>query len=262
MPRIDNRSGFTLMELVVSIAILALIALMLSRIFSDSVRAVEQGKNLTLLDESARLILDYIETDISQALIRTNVPFRVQSPRGSGSSDSLYFISTGVRRGLEDIPRDTAPMRIQTEQGGESPLNLYVETVSPADISGGNLKEFSNYYFTKTVRSLLDFGNADSATGRREYTRPVDEALANHAVLASMVFTVNANPDWGNGRAADGPPDAADMPRFVDVTIGLVSAGEMKEAIQRNDQQHIENNERLFTRRIHMRNQGVEALPY
>jgi prepilin-type N-terminal cleavage/methylation domain-containing protein len=85
-----HKAGFTLLEIIVSISILALMALMISRIFNDSTRAVEQGKGQSLIDGTARLLLDYIEQDVSQALIRTNVAFRVQ--RSTETTRSILFL--------------------------------------------------------------------------------------------------------------------------------------------------------------------------
>ncbi len=264
-----SKAGFTLLEILVSITILVLMALMMSRIFSESTRAVERGKGMALLDETARMVLDYIEQDVSQALVRTNVAFRIQSL--IDPNDSIYFISTGMRRQLETIPRDTAPMRIQTGQASiSSSWNRHMEIQSPDDSASNvaNLLGHSDYYFTNPNQSASDFFQIHNPTLEMAqqnptptYTQPLGQELAGHAVLTFMEFTANADVN-SNNTNPNGQPDPADMPRFIDVTIGLVSSVDLQMAIRRNSLQHMENTEWIYTRRIYMRNQGTDQLTF
>jgi prepilin-type N-terminal cleavage/methylation domain-containing protein len=270
MARVKNNLGFTLLEIMVSITILTLIVLMISRIFSSSTQAVERGKNQTLLDETARMLLDVIEQDISQALIRTNVAFRVQS---INDNDALYFISTGVRRQSPTLQRDTAPMRLQAEHGTrvDAPnWNWSVMMRSPDNSAGNtsrgirNLIQQSDYYYSIDMQSAPDFipihtPAAEMPTAERKYTHPIETGMNTHAVLTFMELTVNADPDW-NGNAPDGSPDLANMPRFIDVTIGLIASKDMQLAILRDSPAQVENNERIYARRIFMRNTGIDQL--
>ncbi|MCF7818823.1 MAG: prepilin-type N-terminal cleavage/methylation domain-containing protein [Kiritimatiellales bacterium] len=273
MNRRESKQGFTLLEVLVAITILALMALMLSRIFSESTRAVERGKDQALLDETARLLLDYFEQDVSQALIRTNVAFRVHLLDGN---DALYFISTAVRRQLETIPRDTAPMRWQATRSAD--WNWSVSIWSPDNASGTkdstrqNLIFDSDYYFTDPTDRSADFipvhDGPAMVTFPGEYTQPLSgtSGMESHAVLAFMDIAING--DRNSNNSTDGQPTPDDMPRFVDVAIGLVSSKDMEQAMrlsnageQSRAENHIENNERIYTRRIFMRNIGTGQLP-
>ncbi|VGO23039.1 PulJ/GspJ family protein [Pontiella sulfatireligans] len=301
MKSAKTKSGFTLLEIVVSISILAVMALMISRIFSESTRAVERGQDQTLLDETARLLLDVIEQDVSQALIRTNVAFRVHPLDGN---DALYFISTGMRRQLSTIPRDTAPMRLQAELSPSQPSDLhkdwnrYIRIQTPAGSAvgapGGNwiqrLIAHSDYY-CEAGEPSADFaaicaGTEMPATSeeRFHYTQAlrrerVDSNITyknagemSHASLSFMDITVNGRIASNYVEAEDGAgplPDATDRPHFVDVAIGLISSTDLEQAMrlrsggeQARGQEHIQNNERIYTRRIFMRNQGAEQLSF
>jgi prepilin-type N-terminal cleavage/methylation domain-containing protein len=262
-----SKVGFTLLEVLVSITILALMALMVSRIFSESSRAVERGKDLAFLDETARSVLDHIEQDLSQALIRTNVAFRIQTL--IDPNDSVYFISTGARRQFKSIPRDTAPIRIQTAQTSPDPeWNLFIEIQSPEN-SPDHIKNairYSDYYFTDPNQVSSDFFQIHDTTSKIELqnsrsTQPLEQDWASHAVLTFMEFSANANRSSNNNNS-NGQPDPADMPHFVDVTIGVISSMDLQLAIDRNSQQHIEKNESIYTRRIFMRNQGIDQLTF
>ncbi len=264
-PNKNKTAGFTLLEIIVSITLLALIALMISRVFNESAKAVDRGSDDVALDGTARLLLSAFEQDISQALIRTNVAFRIYPDTRDGT---LYFISTAARKQHNDIPRDMAPMRISSlTSGTNSVWNRYleVETVSDASDSTassiGNLIHHSDYYISNRTESVSDFGLAAGATFPVKYTQAINQQLQDHSVLTFIDVTVNGNPNWNNNNPA-GLPELADLPRFVDVSIGLISAKEMNRAIQRNSERHIENNERIYTRRIYMQNQGTGNLAY
>lgn len=258
-----SRAGFTLLEIVVSITLLMLMALLLARVFSESDRAVRQGKDQASLDETARLLLDLIEQDVSQALVRTNVAFRVGTT--TDPNDTLYFVSTGMRRQQETIRRDTAPMRIQAVTGPDG-WSRILEIQSPDNASiDANLAAHSDYYFNPTHLKADDFKPVHApsqmmATHAPQYTQPLDTALQDHAVLTFLEFTVNGDQNWPS--KPDEPPDPANMPRFVDVAIGLVSATEMNTAMLKNNEQHYRDQEVVFTRRIFLRNTGIGPLAF
>jgi prepilin-type N-terminal cleavage/methylation domain-containing protein len=278
MARTRNNQGFTLLEIVISITILALMALMISRIFSTSTQAVDRGKGQALLDETARLLLDVIEQDISQALIRTNVAFRVHSVV---EGDALYFISTGVRRRQEGLPRDTGPMRLRTsyKRTTGTDLNRYViaesVTGSTENDTDGNERLIyqSDYYYPASPNPApcSDFisiqGGEWKDAGISAYTEFIEGTggVHDHASITFLDFVING--DANSNFTADAPPDPDDMPRFVDVALGLVTSKEMEQAIRIDTAQgdaeandFLHNKERVYTRRIFMRNKGIDHL--
>jgi prepilin-type N-terminal cleavage/methylation domain-containing protein len=267
------KSGFTLLETIVSIVILAMIALMMTRIFSESTRAVGTARNDAVLDDAARRLLDALEQDISQTLIRTNVAFCVHTIAGN---DALYFVSAGMRRQLESIPRDTAPMRWQMKTTSSDPDELRsISIVSPygsgSDTPTGirKLMAHSDYYLTDAP-AKNDFTPVHLAgnmsTTEKEYTQTrEDSGLTGHAVATFMDITVNG--DCNSNRSDSGyglPPEPTDMPRFVDVAIGLISSADMDHALillgageKMRCDAFIDSRERIYTRRIFLRNQGT-----
>ena len=250
MRRTKDRCGFTLLEIVVSIAILALIALMISRIFSESTRAVERGKDDALLDESARLLLDVMEEDISQALVRTNVAFRIEN-----NNAAIYFISTGVRRQLERILRDTAPMRIEFSGNGGFSGTLRITAPDQGTDNTPDEAILLSEYYTDTPQT--DFNNDTMPSGYTEYTEPYSGSTASQAVLTHLAFVVNGDPDWRGGNPLG---DSIERPRFVDVTLGLASSADVQLANLENSDQPIRANERIYARRIFLRNTGTGFL--
>ncbi|QBG46187.1 prepilin-type N-terminal cleavage/methylation domain-containing protein [Verrucomicrobia bacterium S94] len=254
MPPRSSRNGFTLLELMVSLVILTLVVLMISRIFTTSTSAVTRGSHDALLDEAARFVLDNLQTDISQALIRTNVPFRVDSV---SVGDALYFISTATRRQLLGMPRDLAPVQIRSRQSLDlvSALNRRVVFEYIANSQVGtqaarkNLIRQSDYYD----------GTKPDFQSDREYTEELEDAdgLTAQAVLTFMNFRINGN------QSNSAPP------RFVDIIIGLCSANDMRQAMRiyktRGDDEaeyFLAIHERVYTRRIHIPNLGTSLLEF
>ena len=259
-----KQQGFTLLELIVSITILTLIALMLSRIFTESSRAVDQGRGQSLLDETARLMLDNMETDISQSLIRTNVPFRISTV---SVGDALYCISTAIRRRLETNPRDTAPVQfrsIQTQKL-EPSLNRRAAfkyasgATGTTDNARKNLIAQSDVYQATGMRLI----------GEAQYTEALEElnGITDHATLTFMDFRINSNSN--SNWTATALPTQTDMPRFIDVIIGLSSADDTRQAMRIHSAKgpaaaadYLERREHIYTRRIFLPNAGLSRITF
>ncbi len=259
----QNRVGFTLLEIIISITLLVLIALMMSRVFNESTKAVNRGSDQLVLDDTARMLLDAFEQDISQALIRTNVAFRIYPDSRDGT---LYFVSTAVRKQNADIPRDTAPLRISSLNSETDSLwNRYINLETAGDTAGNtssairNLINHSDYYITNRISSAADVGKTSDAIQSINYTRAASNQLKNHAVLTFLDFRINGDPDW-IPNALEGLAAGKNSPRFIDVSIGLIPARSMKIAIRRNTSSYIRKNENIYTRRIYMMNQGIQNL--
>ena len=258
-----NQQGFTLLELIVSITILAMMALLISRIFTESTRAVNQGRGQSLLDETARLMLDSMETDISQALIRTNIPFRVSTV---SVGYALYCISPAVRRGNETNPRDTAPVRFRSIRTAKLVQSLNRRAAfqfssgatDPTNEGRRDLIKQSNMY---RVQEMY-------LGGKREYTERLTETdgISSHTALTFMNFHINSDSN-SNRTPPIALPSPTDMPRFVDVIIGLITADEMRQAMRIHSAQganaaddFLERRERIYTRRIFMPNTGLTRI--
>ena len=271
----ERKQGFTLLEIVVSITILALMALMIARIFSESERAVQEGDAGITLDETARVVLDYIERDLSQALIRTNVAFRVHETN-EDLDDSLYFLTTGARRQLEGIRRDTAPISLIPLENGRWNKQVIIEApYGSSDSENSNVKKLirhSDYYFSAPDQTADDFqtihfpSRPSMSISAIETTDETNENLAEHGMLTSLRVVVNGDPDWNDG-GNDGQFDPEQPPRFVDITIGLAPASVIASATRLFAEGNpvsgvklINRHERLYSRRVYLINQGTHVL--
>ena len=68
MRRRSQNAAFTLVELLVAMAVLAVIIMMMARIFSESTRAFDLGSKIADQNLKGRMVLDFMAREISQAV--------------------------------------------------------------------------------------------------------------------------------------------------------------------------------------------------
>ena len=90
-------AGFTLAELVAAVAIMVVIMMLMTRIFSGSMTAYNRGTRISDSDAAARAALDMIGRELMQAandpLIGMKVTSGVTTVLGVGNGDQLEFVS-------------------------------------------------------------------------------------------------------------------------------------------------------------------------
>src|SRR5262249_25058278 len=75
--------GFTLVELLVSITVVALLVLLVSQLMNSATAITRTGHKQIDTDTQARVVLDRMALDFAQMLKRTDVDYYVKSPGGS-----------------------------------------------------------------------------------------------------------------------------------------------------------------------------------
>jgi len=97
-----RRNGITLIEILVSMAVLALLTVILNSVFAISLRGWKKADNLLQVTWTARVALERMEREISQAIVQPGstdfycVGFDQSAPSGwrTGSAgDEFYFIA-------------------------------------------------------------------------------------------------------------------------------------------------------------------------
>lgn len=251
-----TKVGFTLLELLVSIAILAMLAVMITGVFSTSSDAITRGRAEAALDEAARFILDAIEVDLSQALIRTNVPFRVDTV---SIGDALYCVSPGVRRMEETNPRDCAPIRFRSSKRIKlvSALNRRAVFEYAAGATGSNAEALLDLIAQSNYRNV----ERVPTQGSVEFTEPIESmsGTAQYAFLTFLDFRING---------LEATP-AETSPRFVDIVLGLASARDTRHAMRLYESgastaalAYLAERERVYTRRIYMPNRAFTGIAF
>ncbi|MGD9873069.1 MAG: PilW family protein [Kiritimatiellia bacterium] len=99
MTRRTNKAAFTLVELLVAMAILAVIILMMAQIFTESTRAFDMGIALADQNLKGRMILDFMAREISQAVVDGTIAFALDSEDvelygpAVEDADRLHFVT-------------------------------------------------------------------------------------------------------------------------------------------------------------------------
>jgi prepilin-type N-terminal cleavage/methylation domain-containing protein len=91
-----SRSGFTLAELLVSIAVLAIIVVLTSKMINSVAGAITLGSRRLDVESQVRPVLDRIGYDLSQMVRRSDVDYHVKSSLNTelGNDQIAFFAST------------------------------------------------------------------------------------------------------------------------------------------------------------------------
>jgi type II secretory pathway pseudopilin PulG len=277
-----DKTGFTLLELIVTITLLIVMVLMLSNLFSLLTDTINRGRTQARKDETARMLLDVIEQDISQAVIRTNMAFRIHQVAGN---EALYFISTAVRRKRENLPRDTGPMRLRTARTLSTGQGLVPEfnqrIIIESAIGSGNpdsselnsLLRLSDIYHSSNNPTANDFISIHHSLrmgkGVFDYTTPLSDLSGTQHSIMPTFLSLTINHDLDSNFNSNRPADPMDLPRTIDVTLGLISAKDMAQAMRLYNAQgptagndHLNRKEQIYTRRVFMRNRGPHLIHF
>ncbi|MEN3371320.1 MAG: hypothetical protein V7609_3463 [Verrucomicrobiota bacterium] len=135
-PRLGRFRGFTLTEMLVSIAVLALLALLISQIMNSATAAMTRGRKGIDADAEARIIFDRMATDFTRMVRRNDIDFygkdtTAGTNRPMNGNDQIAFYSDVRGYYTDSNPSPTAtPTRNQ-----RNPISLIGYTVS-SDPSG------------------------------------------------------------------------------------------------------------------------------
>lgn len=216
------KSGFSLLEIMVSIALLSTIIILLGRTVIGTVETTQRISDQNRMDETARLILDRIAADLESALIHTNTPFFVEEKDGF---QSLYFISYGSRKWVGNMQRDAVPIRYQHTASGALRVDFPYRITgnsSPANISRLILASDYNHpsspfmaattgYSIETDSVYLSQPPSIEQDQNNLWIR-LEDGVRNTPCLTRLRFSINGIHALGR------TPD----PRFIDVEIGLL----------------------------------------
>src|SRR5947208_11289403 len=75
-----TREAFSLVEILVSVAVLTLLLLMVSQLLSHATAITRTGNKHIDTDTQARVVLDRIAVDLGQMLKRTDIDYYVKQP--------------------------------------------------------------------------------------------------------------------------------------------------------------------------------------
>ena len=116
---IRSKQGFTLVELLVAMAVLSLIILVIAQIFNTSSIAISQNsKNMNALD-SSEAMLQQVGLDVSRMLLRDDIDYSFVKVKNTGTNPGNDFFSFYARTpGLSatGLPSSNAPRPLSVVQ--------------------------------------------------------------------------------------------------------------------------------------------------
>src|SRR6266404_7177734 len=90
--------AFTFMELLVSIAVMAIIIFMVAQLMSNATAVARTGSKHIDTDTQARIVLDRMAVDFAKMLKRTDIDYYIKAPIGyknPNSNGSSNHLKTG-----------------------------------------------------------------------------------------------------------------------------------------------------------------------
>ena len=138
-----SRNGFTLAEILVSMAVLTLLLLFVSQLVSHATALNRTGNKHIDTDTQARVVLDRIAIDIGQMLKRTDVDYYIKQPiKYNGHGNGHGFgkkLQTG-QQGSDQIAFFSQVSGYYPSTGSQSPLSLVAYRINEDSTSASYLK--------------------------------------------------------------------------------------------------------------------------
>jgi len=244
--------AFTLVEMLISIVVLALLILMVTQVVNTAATVVRPANKHIDTDTQGRAILDRIAMDIGRMLKRTDVGYYIKQPikynnhgNGHGFGKKLQ---TG-QQGSDQISFFTQVTGYYPSTSGNSPLSLVSYRINEDSNSASYLK------LERMGKGLLwnGFDNNNRQPTNSSFNSPIvflpllisdrwpaaadgtTETNADYEVIGPQVFRFEYYYLLKNGKATDVPWDKDARPSqqtiFAPTSIGLVDVQAIAVAI-------------------------------
>jgi prepilin-type N-terminal cleavage/methylation domain-containing protein len=102
-PQTGRRSGFTLLELLVSVSILVMIVMMMSGLLFQSRVAWSSGLRSARLNMQGRAAIDFLANELAQAIVDTNLAGQIHESQNSIIFYTPCAIRAGSNRAVEKV---------------------------------------------------------------------------------------------------------------------------------------------------------------
>lgn len=160
---LHRQAGYTLVEVLISVAILAVVMTMVSMTLSNTVKMTQTAETEHSQERQARICLSFIAEDLMTARIHPRFPWNTKNSEFEGQpADLLAFVSTGRASGLE-TGRDTGLSRVVYTREGDRLTRLALRNLQGAipegierlDLATG-VVSFDLRYYDDTTRKWVD----------------------------------------------------------------------------------------------------------
>ncbi len=243
----NHTRGFTLLELLVAMGILSLVILLLSQIFSQTVRTMEMGYTKSDQNLNARAVMDFIARDVESAIANEHIGF-MANDNPSGVAAGNYQLSLFTARHTENAPREAQPIAYYVNQNSNTLQRTYTTLLSSGNGTGiNNFYTASDPDYLETREGFLRQNNANTlADGIVEF-----EVLADTDGDGDIDGSDDAEyKSWDHGDR---------LPPFVDIKISFVGDKDLikvHRGIMNISDDYIQSRKQTYVRRIYLSNSG------
>ncbi len=232
---ITGRQAFTLVELLVSMAILGLIVVLMGNVFSNSSKACKNGFKHSDQNLNGRVIIDYLARELKQSvadgkLTLTIKPGDVSPYNTTGLSDDITFATFGGNR------REVKLVRYYLRKGSKP--------IGGVPVDSYQLMRVVN---TNSVNDAYKNGMGIISDGPAQISR-------NMTGFAVVLGKKNAGKiEMVRGWNED------DLPLFADIYMGIMGDSDLVEAMltsgaSTSATNFIHSREMVFMKRVYFRN--------
>jgi len=153
-----RRGGFTLAEMLVSIAVLTLLVLMLTQLMNNAAPIARTANKRMDTDTQARTVLDRIAVDLARMLKRTDVDYYIKGPTNYNGHGNGHAYGQRVQTGQQGSDQFAFFSQVPGyyPSGAQSPISLVAYRVN------GNPNSASYLMLERMGKGLLWNGASNS----------------------------------------------------------------------------------------------------
>ena len=241
--RLKCRCGFTLVEMLVSMAILVMIVLLMGRMFSDGSSAFKKGIKQSDQNLNGRVVLDYVALELRQAIIDENLVLKVQ-PGG----DDPYKLGEGLN--------DWVSFAAVGGKSREVELLRYYVRLDTNTIGGVEVDSYSLMRGINTGENILN--NAYKSAAWADNKGSPQQMARNVSGFAVRLFDdLDGDGEVECIREELGTDTytARTLPVYADIYLGLLGDSDLVEAhLKGNTDNFVHKKEMIFMKRVYFRN--------
>jgi prepilin-type N-terminal cleavage/methylation domain-containing protein len=209
--RQPGRAGFTLLEILVASMIVAMLMLIIGRIFVDANRVYELGTKDMDINAEARAVLEFMAQELASAPAEDGplALYLDDDAKSPNDSDDLYFATIDSKPvNTNDLKREVALICYTVTSDGDGyklSRGLKINNIECYDYNKWWETESYNYNTLLRGVYLLQFHYMVYSGGSFE------EALGGNSDINSIDY--NVEPTY---------------PDFIDITLGVMSENDMR----------------------------------
>ncbi len=226
---IQDKRGFTLVELLAAMAILSIIVLLLARVFADSTKVWQLGTRRIIANTDGRAVIDFIVRELSDAIVDDVLTMKIESDYLEVlgmETDRIFFVSAANRpeyQGPNDFERQAIEIgyEVRELQDKDGPtgrfgiwrgyrVNLpdklmcykdsnWWHNIQLGDVIAENVRTLEFWAYDSTGQSCVSYDSADARfDGGPAWIDVYIELLGEDDAIRAALLSGTAAEDFAN----------------------------------------------------------------